>query len=165
MNISKNLNALDLLGEKVTAEDIVKAKAILQAAYGKDFDKEKFGLFFELIQEDNWSNVRLQNAIKNLIKTNKYANWNIADLYNYGQKLHGYSWYLDQIDKNPAANNDIVCYRIDGRAFFCKKDDVIVDLPFQKVELTNNLTKKQTKDVDGVMNDEHIKNLADKFKI
>lgn len=129
------MNALDLVGEKVAAKDITKAKAILQSAYGKEFDQSKFLLFFDLIQEDNWSNTRLEKAIKHLIKTNKYANWNIAELYNYGTTLHDYTWYLEQISKNPEANQDIIRYKIDNKTYYVKREENFIDLPFEKTDL------------------------------
>lgn len=119
MNTSSSLNALDLIGEKIKTEDVIKAKEILQSAYGKEFDIKQFALFFEMIQEDNWTNERLKFAVKHLIKTNKYAKFNIADIYNIGPKLHGYDWFLEQ----PANSTEM--FNINGNKYWAKKEDII----------------------------------------
>jgi len=120
----------------------VKSKEILQTAYGKEFDVKQFALFFEMIQEDGWTTARLEFAVKTLIKTNKYARVNIADLYNIGPKLHGYNWFLEQ----PAGSTEM--FNVNGNKFWASKAEV-AGLKFPNMQEVND--NKLTLDLSNAL--------------
>ena len=76
-NPSTGINALDLVGEKVTGKDFTRAKAMLEMNYGIEFLKEKFQMLFELIAEENWTTFRLDETIKWYFIHKKFATWTI----------------------------------------------------------------------------------------
>ena len=101
------INALDLIGEKVEKKDLAEIETIIQVNFGKKYPKEKFALLWSLILEEGWTKLRLQETLKHFIKTHKYPNWTIADWFEFGIKLYPYSKYLEEHSKNQNIGDEI----------------------------------------------------------
>ncbi len=123
-------NALDLIGEPVTASDLLKAEEFIKLNYGIDYQPEKFSLLWEMIIEAKWSKERLNRTLKWFLKTKKYPNWTISDWFEYEIKLFPYAWYLEMINKG-YKHEDMCAYRINGKSFYKLND--LNELPFERI--------------------------------
>jgi len=132
-------NALDIIGEKITIHDLLKAEELIRINYGVDFQREKMTVLWEMIKEENWTNERLQRTVKWFLKTKKFPNWTIADWFEYQVKLYPYGWYKEQISKG-YVDSDMQGYKINGRTCWKFKDND--DLPFEKI-ITGDLTESK----------------------
>ncbi len=120
-----------LTENKLKADDIFKAEKLLQIAYGKEYQKEKFSLLWNLVQEDKWTVERLEFTVKQFIKTNKWKDWTVADFYNLSNiKLYPYSWYLKKLSEGVPDKN-LECYRINNVALWRERDGL--ELPYERV--------------------------------
>ncbi len=131
---NSSINALDLIGEKVTALDFAKAKSMLQANYGVEYSNEKFKMLFEEIHEAGWTNERFTRTLRYILRNKKFATWTIADWFEYGVTLHPYSWYLEQVQHGNA--DKIEAYSINGKTMYKLIDGE--QLPFEKVDLNKS---------------------------
>jgi hypothetical protein len=131
-NLTKEgINALDLIGEKADTDDINRAVAYIEAAFGVPASDEKVMILAELILDDGWSKERLDKVIKHFLKTTKWKDWTPADLFGYGVKLHPYSWYMEQINKG-VKHEEMEAYKVHGQVLWKLKDGN--ELPFEKIK-------------------------------
>ena len=126
----KGINALDLIGEKVTTKDTFKAEEFLKMNYGVDYPTEKFNMLWSMIIEEGWTTERLNKTVKWFLKNKKFPNWTIADWFDYSVKLYPYSWYSKKISEGVKAE-EMDCYKINGQCFWKLKDGT--ELPFDKI--------------------------------
>lgn len=127
---SNGFNALDLIGERITSDDLLKAEEILKLNYGVDYPREKFTVLWEMILEEKWTNERLMRTVKWFLKHKKYPNWTISDWFDYKITLYPHSWYIKQINEG-IKSSDMEAYRINGKVFWKMINGE--DLPFEKV--------------------------------
>lgn len=133
----QGINALDLIGDRATPEDITKSIAMVEMNFGMESQDEKIQLLAEMIQEDGWSKARLERTLRWFLKSKKFPNWTIADWYDYGVKLYPYSWYLKMINEGVKAE-DMEGYRIKPGLILWKLKDG-EELPsFEKINTTGN---------------------------
>ncbi|MCB0753225.1 MAG: hypothetical protein KDC52_17265, partial [Ignavibacteriae bacterium] len=130
---STGINALDLIGDKVTPEDFAKAREMLQTNYGIEFLNEKFEMLFELILEDGWTKERFHETLKWFLKNHKYPNWTIADWFSFSVKLYPYSWYLKQPDKSQLEAYVVKLPKTSATVILWKNIDGY-ELPLKKVK-------------------------------
>ena len=124
--------AHDLIGEPVTAEDLISTEEMLRMNYGVEYPAEKMNMLFSIIKEEGWTSARLQATAKWFLKNKKYPNWTVSDWFDYKVKLYPYSWYLEQVHtRGQIANKEIETYKIEGQIFYKYKDGT--DLPFERV--------------------------------
>jgi len=130
------INALDLIGKKITPEDFAQAREMLQTNFGIEFLNEKFEMLFELILEEGWTHERFRETLKWFLKNHKYPNWTIADWFNYSVKLYPYSWYLKQPDKSQLEAYKVKLPKTNSTVVLWKNKDG-VELPFQKIKISH----------------------------
>lgn len=127
------INALDLIGNKVSTEDLLKAEELIRLNFGVDYPKEKFQVLWEMILEDGWTDYRLRETVKWFLKTKKFPTWTIADWFDYGVKLYPYSKYVEEVSKHGSViNKQIEWYRVNGQVLWKWKDGN--SLPLQKLD-------------------------------
>ncbi len=126
---NSGINALDLIGTKITATDRVKAEELIKMNFGAEYPKEKFQMLWELIREENWSKERFHQTLKHFLKTKKFPNWTIADFFEYeSPRLFPYSKYLLELSKNSNLNNEIEWCKVnDTRFFYYKSENLKID--------------------------------------
>jgi len=128
------VNALDLIDSPpVSVDTFKKARAILEASFGKEYSDAKMAVFFDLIRDEAWSEVKFNRTLKWFLKNVPFPEWSIANWFQYAVKLYPYSWYLEQVVKNGASvNKQIETYRLpDGVIGFRYADGQ--ELPFEKL--------------------------------
>lgn len=112
--VNDGIQALDLIGDTVSDESLMKASAMLEQNFGKEYPIEKFQMLFQMIRDENWTDERFKRTLKWFLKTKYNQAWTIADWFQYeGVKLYPYAWYLEQVSKLGAkANSQIECYEL-----------------------------------------------------
>lgn len=138
---SDSINALQLIGKPLNAEDIVKAEEMIRMNYGIDYPKEKFAMLWEVIQEEGWTDYRLRETVKWFLKTKKFPNWTIADFFEFGVKLYSHNEYIRQLNENKNLNEEIEWYYVptgDGEKIMMWKYKDGVELPLEKVNIRRN---------------------------
>lgn len=128
-------NVLDLIGEKITKIDIVKAEEMLKLNFGVSYSKEKFALLWEMILEDGWTDYRLKETLKYFLKTKKYPNWTISDWFDYSCDVYNYAEYLVKLNENRQLNEQIEWYLINGVRVWKYKNGF--SLPFEPILAQN----------------------------
>lgn len=125
-------NALDLFGEELIAEDILKAEEMLKLNFGVEYSQEKFSMLWDMIQEEGWTRERLMWTVKHFLKTKKFPNWTIADWFDYDVKLYPYTWYMQQVNEfGGVVNDQLEIFKINGTFLYRYKDGT--DLPFERI--------------------------------
>ncbi len=126
---NSGVNALDLIGSKITASDKVRAEQLIQMNYGVEYPSEKFQMLYEMIENDNWSSERFQHTLKWFLKTKKFPNWTIADFFEHkSPKLYPYSRYLSELEKNRSLNDEIEwCTVEELRLWYYKIDNLNIN--------------------------------------
>lgn len=128
------ISALNLIGEKISFADCLKAEEMLKLNYGVEFPKEKFSMLWQMLVEEGWTKHRLETTIKWLLKNKKYATWTVADFFEYDVKVFPYSWYLEELHKlgGTEASQQFEAWKLpDGSVVWKYKDGHT--LPFEKV--------------------------------
>lgn len=129
-NTPSCVNALNLIGSKVSKADILKTEEMLKINFGVNYPKEKFTLLWKMILEEGWTDYRLQETVKYFLKNKKYPNWTIADWFDYGENLYNYHSYLEHLEQNSKLNEQIVWYKVNDVRVW--KFDDGVNLPFER---------------------------------
>jgi hypothetical protein len=130
-NSEREINALDLIGNPVSAIELLKAEELLKMNYGVDYPKEKFSMLWEMIKEEGWTDIRLKETLKWFLKRKKFPNWTVADWFEYGTKLFNNAEYLKQLNEiGKSLNEQIEWYIINGVYLWKYKDGI--ELPFEK---------------------------------
>ena len=138
----KGVNALNLIGDKATPGEILKAEELIRLNYGVDYPREKFSILWEMIREENWTSERLRSTLKWFLKNKKFPNWTIADWFDYSVRLYPHSWYLDQIYQyGSKVNQKIERYKINKIILYKYADDVT--LPFEYLGLVEKPKEKE----------------------
>ncbi|MGE5681691.1 MAG: hypothetical protein ACM34K_12510, partial [Bacillota bacterium] len=125
----EGVNALDLIGEPANSDDFNKAIDFIEMNFGVPVNDAKVLMIFDLIKEENWSKERLNQTIKHFLKTKKFKDWVIADLFDYGVKLFPYSWYQEQIGKG-VKHEEMESYIVNNQVLWKMKDGK--ELPFER---------------------------------
>lgn len=136
-----SINALDLVGNKISKADIVKSEEMIKLNFGINYPPEKFSLLWTLILEEGWTDYRLKETVKYFLKTKKYPNWTIADWFDYSVKLYNYSAYQKELMTNSKLNEQIEWYKIsipDNKYIISWKYIDGHNLPFQKLNISHN---------------------------
>lgn len=119
-NISKidenGLSIFDIYGEVITEEYFAAGISKLSVAYERDYIKDKpqvIAILFEQLKRLKWSKEKFDEAIENMICSNKFINWVIADFININlnePKLYSRQWMLNQCHKNGYTEKDFDSY-------------------------------------------------------
>lgn len=126
------VNALDLIpSTPVTPETFAKAKVLLEANFGTEFQKEKWLLLTDLIDEEGWSEERFMRTFKWFLKNKSYPSWTISDWFQYSVKVYPYQWYVDQCSPYENVLEKMDKYKLpNGTIVYKWKDGE--DLPFER---------------------------------
>lgn len=86
-------NNVSIYHGKLDGAVVVRQMAVLQKIY--KVDDEFIDILTDRIKANNFSNERLIDAVNNLIDTNPYKTFNIADIISFDKKIKTYTY--DQI--------------------------------------------------------------------
>ena len=99
--------------------------------FGKEYRSEFFNMLWGLVKEDGWTNYRLRETIKWVLKNKRWQNLTIADFYDYKLELRPYHEYLEELHKDRTLNEQIEWYWVEDQKFWKYKDGT--NLPLKKV--------------------------------
>ena len=122
---------MDFIGDPISTEDISKSEELLKMNFGKEYRSEFFNMLWGLVKEDGWTNYRLRETIKWVLKNKRWQNLTIADFYDYKLELRPYHEYLEELHKDRTLNEQIEWYWVEDQKFWKYKDGT--NLPLKKV--------------------------------
>lgn len=132
------INALDLFDIPIDEQVRRYVKMALTVNYRLEpgANEYNYDLLFSQIEQAGWNAIRLKTTLDYFLQNKLYSTWTVADWFQYKQTLYPYSWYMDMIQKHGKnINKELVSYKINGFMYYCKKGDITIDLPYEKIDL------------------------------
>jgi hypothetical protein len=114
-----------LSGILINETDVFIGIKHLDNNFGTKTTKEKALLLFECLYAENWTYEQFNKALKQILKSNKFATWTVADWFSVElPKAYSRTWYLKQLNESQEINRLVNCYSVDGVEVYIYKQDI-----------------------------------------